>query len=80
MNRVALQAHFDGEHIQLDEPFEMRPGTPVLVMVPGGSSVDPERAAWLQLSQRRLAEAYGDDEPDYPLTLIKEPNPDHEGG
>lgn len=77
MKPVALRAHFDGEHIHLDEPFELRPGTSVTVMVPGD---DPERADWLRLSQQRLAEAYGDDEPEYPLSLIKEPNPDYEGG
>jgi hypothetical protein len=80
MNHVALRAHFDGEHIQLDEPFELRPGTPVTVTVQRDPSVDPERADWLRLSQQRLAEAYGDDEPEYPLSLIKEPNPDYEGG
>ncbi|HEX3131654.1 MAG TPA: hypothetical protein VH394_30235 [Thermoanaerobaculia bacterium] len=77
MKPVALRAHFDGEHIRLDEPFELQPGTPVTVMVLGD---DPERADWLRLSQQGLAEAYGDDEPEYPLSLVKEPNPDYEGG
>ncbi|OLE53902.1 MAG: hypothetical protein AUG51_10585 [Acidobacteria bacterium 13_1_20CM_3_53_8] len=31
------------------------------------------------LSQMGLANAYGDDEPEYSLDLIKEPNPDYEG-
>jgi hypothetical protein len=47
-----------------------------MVMVQHDSSADPEREDWLRLSQQRLADAYGDDEPDYPLSLIKEPNPD----
>ena len=80
MKPVALRAHFDGEHIQLDEPFELQPGTPVTVMVLHESSADSEHADWLRLSQQRLAEAYGDDEPEYPLSLLKEPNPDYEGG
>jgi hypothetical protein len=73
MKHVALRAHFDGEHIQLDEPFELEPGTPVTVMVP---SDDLEHADWLRHSQQRLADAYGDDEPEYPLSMIKEPNPE----
>jgi hypothetical protein len=46
----------------------------------GDPKADPDREDWLRLSQQRLADAYGDDEPEYPLTLIKEPNPDYEGG
>ena len=37
---------------------------------------DPE---WLLLSAQGLAAAYGETEPDYPLDLIREPNPDYEG-
>jgi len=80
MNPVTLRAHFDGEHIQLDEPYALQPGTPMMVMVKRDSPADPEREDWLRLSQQRLADAHGDDEPDYPLSLIKEPNPNYEGG
>jgi hypothetical protein len=44
------------------------------------SSADPEREEWLRLSQEYLANAFEDDEPEYPLSLIKEPNPDFEKG
>ncbi len=79
MKPLTLRAHFDGEHIQLDEPYALQAGTPMMVMVQRNPSDDPEREDWLRLSQQRLADAYGDDEPDYPLSLIKEPNPDYEG-
>jgi antitoxin component of MazEF toxin-antitoxin module len=39
----------------------------------------PESRDFYVLSQRGLANAYGDDEPEYSLDLIKEPNPDYEG-
>ena len=38
-----------------------------------------ERESWLQLSGRRLEEAYGDHEEEYMLDLIKEANPEYEG-
>lgn len=31
------------------------------------------------LAHRGLANAYGEGEPEYPLSLIKEPNPEYEG-
>ena len=76
MQPVTLRAHFDGEHIQLDEEFELQPGTPVMVTVPA----DLEREDWLRFAGQCFEAAYGDDEPEYPLSLIKEPNPDYEGG
>jgi hypothetical protein len=41
-------------------------------------SPDEEREDWVRLSLEGLARAYGDDEPEYPLNLIKEPNPEYE--
>ncbi len=37
-----------------------------------------EREAWLNLSAQRLQDAYGDDEPEYPLSSIHEMNPHYE--
>jgi hypothetical protein len=39
-----------------------------------------EREEWFLLLNQRFNEAYGDDEPEYTLDMIKEPNPDYEGG
>ena len=36
---------------------------------------DEEREDWTRLSLESLARAYGDDEPEYSLDLIKEANP-----
>ncbi|GEM_PF-288223 len=41
---------------------------------------DAETAAWINLSAQGLAAAYGDDEPEYSLTLLKESNPEYERG
>ena len=78
MGTVTLRAHFDGNQILLDEPFELEPNMELLVTFLPNSLVD-ERSAWTQLSLESLARAYSDDEPEYSLDLIKEANPDYEG-
>jgi hypothetical protein len=66
-----IPAHFDGQHILLDEAVELEPNTKLLVTVlPKDADVD----AWRALSAQRLAEAYAEEEEEYPVDLIKEPN------
>ena len=65
MPAISLKAHFDGQHIQLDEPFELPRDASLLVTVLSPASLEQERQAWFGLSTARLAAAYGDDEPDY---------------
>jgi hypothetical protein len=78
MKAVTLRAHFDGEQIRLDEPFQLQPDTPLTLTV--WPKDDEDREDWLRLSALGLEEAYGENEPEYPLDLIKEPNPEYEGG
>ena len=73
--KITLKAHFDGKQIRLDEPFELKPQTPLLVVV---GQVDEEREDWYRLSGKGLEAAYGEDEPEYTEDMIKEPNPDYE--
>lgn len=80
MDRVTLRAHFDGQKICLDEPFEMEPDTELIVTVLPKRSMDEERAEWFRLSEQNLAAAYGEDEVEYSLDQIKVPNPEYEGG
>ena len=40
---------------------------------------EDERDEWRIAAGLLLANAYGEDEPEYPLELIKESNPDYEG-
>jgi hypothetical protein len=61
-----IAAHFDGEHILLDEPVELEPNTKLLVTV---LPKDADREAWLELSKKRLAAAYANDEEEYSLDL-----------
>jgi hypothetical protein len=78
MRTIALRAHFDGEHIQLDEPCELAPDTPLVIVVRSDEN-ETERKDWQVAAGLLLESVYGEDEPEYPLDLIKEPNPDYAG-
>ncbi|WP_375415959.1 hypothetical protein [uncultured Hymenobacter sp.] len=79
MQAIFLSAHFDGEQIRLDEPFELAPNTKLIVTVVSSGSLDEERADWFRLAAQGLAAAYGDDEPEYTEADIKTPNPLYDG-
>jgi hypothetical protein len=78
MESIVLRAHFDGKQILLDDQVELEPDTELMVTVLPKSE-NGERSDWERLSVESLAHAYGDDEPEYSLDLIKEPNPEYEG-
>ncbi len=77
MQIVTLQAHFDGKQILLDEPYELAPNTKLIVSVI--EMQNEEREDWTRFSLANLERAYGEDEPEYSLDLIKEANPKYEG-
>jgi len=70
MPAITLKAHFDGERILLDEPFNLPPNTPLMVTVLP-TAVDSERVDWTQISAAGLARAYADNEPEYSLADVK---------
>ena len=70
-----IPAHFDGQHILLDEEVELEPNTKLLVTV---LPKDEESEEWRALSAKRLEEAYGEDEEEYSADLIKKSNPEYE--
>jgi hypothetical protein len=72
----SIRAHFDGEHILLDEPVELEPNTKLIVTVL--TAEDSDRDVWLAVSRKRLEAAYENGEEEYPLDLIKEPNAEYE--
>ena len=75
MQSVILKAHYDGEHIVLDEPFALPPNAALAVTVLYTTTPehDSEHAEWEALADESLARAYGTDEPDYSLNDIKRP-------
>ena len=80
MPMIAVPAHFDGERICLDEPFDLEPNAKLIVTILPGRESDSEHTAWSRLSSQRLKDAYGENEPEYSAELLKEVNPDYEGG
>ena len=78
MKTVTLRAHFDGEHIRLDEPFKLERNTPLAVTVL--PKEDERDSGWFALSAAGLEGAYGEAEPEYTPDLVIEPNPDYERG
>jgi len=63
-----IPAHFDGEHILLDEAVELEPNTKLLVTVlPKDADVD----AWRTLSAKRLEYAYSKEEEESSLPSLK---------
>jgi hypothetical protein len=75
---ISLSAHFDGKIICLDEPFNLKPDTKLIITVLPEHESDDEHNAWLTLSGQKLEDAYGEDEPEYPLDLLKKVNPHYE--
>jgi hypothetical protein len=73
MKTVSVSAHFDGEHIRLDELLALEPNTKLIVTVLPAQ--DPKSESWALLARGNLENAYGDDEEGYPLEALKVPNP-----
>jgi len=80
METTTLPAHFDGNRIQLDEPFEMEPDTKLTVTILPKQQDDDGRQDWHFLSRQALQGAYGEEEPEYSLTRLKAVNPDYDRG
>lgn len=76
MKIVSVSAHFDGEHIRLDEPLALEPNTKLIVTVLPAQDLESE--SWALLAQGNLENAYGADEEGYPLEALKVSNPDYE--
>jgi hypothetical protein len=69
-------AHSTGEGVLLDQELELETDTKVIVIV--SSQHDDGWEAWMNLSGKRLENAYCLDEIEYSLDLIKEANPEYE--
>jgi hypothetical protein len=64
MPSVTLRAHYDGERIVLDEPYEIPPNSPLMVTVLPVTE-DVVGKDWILAARNALSSAYGTDEPDY---------------
>ena len=70
MQPITLKAHFNGQQIVLDEPYELPHNSPLIVTVLPADDGD-EHADWARAAMASLARAYSDDEPEYSLADVK---------
>ena len=66
----------DATHLELSKPIGTGRGQTVLVSLVDAAEESMERQPWLAASAVALQEAYGDAEPSYPASMVKERNPD----
>ncbi len=64
MRAVTLKAHYDGERILLDEPFEIPPNSALMVTVLAGAQ-EVMGNDWIEAAERAFSTGYGEDEPEY---------------
>ena len=65
----------DSTHLELSKPIVARQGVIVLVSVAESAEKDTERQQWLAASSSSLQMAYGESEPDYSASMVRESNP-----
>ena len=78
LQTITLRAHIDGERINLDDPYRLETGTQLIITVLPRSMPESDDDLWRQFSHRGLEMAYGENEPEYSSTMIREPNPEYE--
>ena len=67
----------DATHLELSKPIAARRGRTVFVSIAESVEKDAERQQWLAAAAASLQAAYGESEPDYSPTMVKESNPDY---
>ena len=79
MKTVALFAKFDGEHIRLEETYPLKRNVRLLVTIL--PDVETEDVAfneyWKGQGAEALSRAYGPNEPEYRLDMVREPNAEY---
>ena len=78
MKTVTLSATFDGKQIRLEEDCALPTNARLLVTVLPPAAADSEdefRRGWYGLAAESLAGAYGPDEPEYTLDMLKAATP-----
>lgn len=71
MEAIETTAKFDAEGVlEIDNlPVLKNMKVKILILLP-----DKENEEWFELSKEELSQAHGDNEPEYELSMISEPN------
>ena len=67
----------DPTHLELAKPIAPGCSGNVFVVVTEPRDADAERRQWLDQSSETLRSAYGDSEPEYTPSMLRESNPDY---
>jgi hypothetical protein len=77
MKTISCTGRYDGKVVQLDEQIDIPKNAAVIVTVL--PNISGEEAEWHRASLGGVGAAYAPNEPEYPLTALKEQNPDYAG-
>jgi len=64
----------DAQHLKLSQRLDLPPGSKVFITITPPDELAAEHGAWDLLAARGIAQAYGEDEPEYSPASIKKPN------
>jgi len=80
MTTITLSAIYDGEHIRLEDDYQLPKNARLLVTLVDAVADQGEefRRDWSLLALRSLSRAYGEHEPEYGDEKVIEPNPLYE--
>ena len=68
----------DSTHLELFKPINIPAGKNIEISVLSQELYDQERNEWTKISMQGISNAYGESEPEYPISLVKEPNPEYD--
>lgn len=71
---LTVEVVFDGSVFRPVKPVDLEPNTKMKITIKDNESED-----WLAFSAQQFENAFGEDEPEYSLSSVKEKNPDYEG-
>ncbi len=74
---VTMARVVDATHIELETPLATPEGRRIIVSVAEPGANHPERNDWVEAALAALASAYGEGEPEYPPSMVREPNVDY---
>jgi hypothetical protein len=75
---VFVQARvLDSTHLELATPITASRGGKVFLVITEQANSDAERKPWMDGSSESLRAAYGNAEPEYTSSMVRENNPDY---
>ena len=67
----------DSTHLELLKPISEKNGKTVVVIIADPDDMNEEHQQWLSLYLGRLQSAYGESEPVYTTSMVRERNPEY---